>query len=378
MASAPLFASSRFPAPRFKASDAGGLAPLHLALIPGDGIGPEVLREVVPLLSWAQERGRPLHWEGFPFGADHFLATGSSLGETEFLHLRDHFDGVLFGAVGDPRLPDGRHADELLLRLRRGLELSVNYRPMGQVPRALRALKTDLEPGHCLEVFRENTEGPYVQVGYRTRGRVVEEAWHSPEAITRLLVSAFTWADATGKRLCLAHKANVLKQGHGLWLEVFRQCQGRFPGVRCETRHADALLCALVQEPGQFDILVGDNLLGDLISDLIAGLRGGMGLAPSASWAPHRPFRCQALFEPVHGSAPGLVATGNANPMGAFASLSLLFAWAGWDHEAQALARALDAALGEATLTPDLHGMGTCSNLGAWIRNRTQSLSSSA
>lgn len=358
-------------------SDAERRLPLHVALIPGDGIGPEVMAPVGRLLEWARAKGLPLTWEWMPYGAEHYLRTGEALSESAFEHLRDHCDAILFGAVGDPRIPDGRHADALLLRLRRDLELGINYRPNRPVPPGLSPLKTETVSLELMEVFRENTEGPYVLKGRRDVALGIDEAWHSTVAIDRILEVTFARARQRNCRLTMAHKGNVLKYGHGLWLERFEVCRQRYPDVEAETQHADALLCLVVQNPRAFPLVVADNFLGDLISDLLAGLHGGMGLAPSASWAPHRPYRCHALFEPVHGSAPSLVGRDQANPMGALGSLAMCFRWAGWPEGAVCLEMALDQALNLAALTPDLGGKGTGSSLGNWIIDRVR-LSSSA
>lgn len=334
---------------------------VRIALIAGDGVGPEVMAEVRPCLDWVRSRGRTLHLLEQPYGADHFLATGETLPEGAFLQIRDTCDAVLFGAVGDPRVPDGRHAEEILLRLRQGLELGVNHRPV----RPLGGL-----PGPTLEVFRENTEGPYCLQGHSEPERGVDLAIHTTPAVHRLLEAAFERAGAAQAPLVLAHKANVLKHGHGLWLRIFEDLRQRHPLVQARTMHADALLCALVQRPSDFALIAADNYLGDLISDLCAAFMGGMGVAPSLSWAPHRPFRCHALAEPVHGSAPDLVGRGLANPVGMFLSTALLFRHLGWTAEAQALEVAVDSALAAGCRTPDLEGnLGTAA-LGTAIRGR--------
>jgi 3-isopropylmalate dehydrogenase len=170
--------------------------------------------------------------------------------------------------------------------------------------------------------------------------------------------------------LVLAHKANVLKHGHGLWMRVFEELRTRHGAVAARGMHADALLCALVQQPGAFGVVAADNYLGDLISDLTAAFLGGMGMAPSLSWAPHRPFRCAALAEPVHGSAPDIAGKGVANPVGMLLSTALLFRHLGWGPEAQALETAVAEALASGARTRDLGGdLGTRA-MGAVVRER--------
>lgn len=340
----------------------------RLAVIPGDGIGPEVMAEALPLLAWAKARGRDLEWELQPWGADHVLATGETLPQAAFERIRDGFDAVLFGAVGDPRVPGNRHAEEILLRLRQELQLAVNLRPCAPATDALVPLKGVPASAIRLEVFRENTEGPYGLKGRSEPGLAVDEAVHTETAVRRLLDAAFARAEATGQPLALAHKANVLKHGHGLWMRIFHELQEAHPGVQATAIHADALLCALVQRPATFGILAGDNFVGDLVSDLTAAFLGGMGLAPSLSYAPHRPFRCTALAEPVHGSAPDLVGTGTANPGGMILSTALLFRHLGWEAEAAAIEAAAATALRNGAATPDLGGTLTTREMGTALR----------
>ena len=337
--------------------------PVRIALIPGDGIGGEVMAEAAPCLDWAAAQGRCLEAVPLPYGAEHYLATGETLPEEAFRALRDGCDAVLFGAVGDPRIPDGRHAEQILLRLRQELELAVNFRPC-------RPLAPGFDTAINLEVYRENTEGPYCLQGTTEPGRAVDYAIHTDPAVHRLLTCAFQRAAKQGRPLLLAHKANVLKHGHGLWLRVFAELRTQFPAVDARTLHADALLCALVQDPKAFGIIAADNYLGDLISDLTAAYVGGMGMAPSLSWAPHRPFRCAALAEPVHGSAPDIAGQSLANPVGMFLSLALLFRHQGWEAEAAALEAAVGEALQAGFRTRDLGGTHSTAEMGQAVRSR--------
>ncbi|WLT33027.1 isocitrate/isopropylmalate dehydrogenase family protein [Geothrix sp. PMB-07] len=343
---------------------------VRIALIPGDGVGYEVMAEARPCLEWAQNRGRAVETIELPYGADHFLATGETLPETAFLHIRDRCDAILFGAVGDPRVPDGRHAEEILLRLRQDLQLTVNFRPCRTPCPTPYPGMENRTPSVDIEVFRENTEGPYCLQGSTEPGRAVDLAIHTESAVHRLLSAAFRRAEATGHPLVLAHKANVLKHGHGLWMRVFEALRREHPQVAARGMHADALLCALVQDPTAFRILAADNYLGDLISDLCAAYIGGMGVAPSLSWAPHRPFRCTALAEPVHGSAPDIAGQGLANPTGMLLGTALLFRHLAWEPEAEALERAVARALSEGARTRDLGGTLSTKAMGQAIRDQ--------
>lgn len=337
--------------------------PVRIAVIPGDGVGGEVMAEALPCLDWARARGRSIQAQSLPYGASHYLATGETLPDAAFADLRDGYDAILFGAVGDPRIPDGRHAEEILLRLRQGLELTVNFRPC-------HASLPGHDPDLDIEVFRENTEGPYCLQGSTEPGRAVDLAIHTEPAIRRLLLAAFQHAAARRRPLTLAHKANVLKHGHGLWLRVFEELRREQSEVAAQDMHADALLCALVRNPRAFGVIAADNYLGDLISDLCAAYIGGMGVAPSISWAPHRPFRCSALAEPVHGSAPDIAGKGLANPVGMILSTALLFRHLGWEPEAVAVEAAVSAALESGAKTLDLGGHLSTSAMGTAIRDR--------
>jgi len=346
----------------------GGMTARTLALIPGDGVGPEVMAEVLPVLAWVRDRGRPLSWTHRPFGAEHFLATGDILPEADFRALRDGCDGILFGAVGDARIPDGRHAEGILLRLRRDLELAVNFRPCEPLSDGLVPLKGVAAADIRIEVFRENTEGPYCLQGHSGADTATDLAVHTSAAVDRLLQAAFARALARGAPLILAHKANVLKHGHGLWLRRFEALRAAYPDVEARAVHADALMCALVQDPRAFGVLAADNFVGDLVSDLLAAFQGGMGLAPSLSFAPHAPFRCTALAEPVHGSAPDLAGKGLANPAGMILSAALLVRHLGWEEEAAAIESSVAGAVHGGAATQDLGGRLGTAQMGAALR----------
>lgn len=343
---------------------------VRIAVIPGDGVGPEVVAEALPVLQWVLERGRPIEWALLPFGADHFLRTGEILPDAAFEALRDRTDAILFGAVGDPRIPDHRHAEGILLRLRQGLQLRVNFRPCLPLRDELVPLKGVAAREINIEVFRENTEGPYCLQGGTEPGRAVDEAVHTEAAVASLLEAAFLRSRETARPLVVAHKANVMKHGHGLWVKVLSELAGKFPDVQARGMHADALLCALVQDPRPFGVIAADNYLGDLISDLLAGFQGGMGMAASASTAPHRPFRCAGLFEPVHGSAPDLAGSGRANPCGMLLSTALMFRHLDWNEEANALEAAVAEAVRSGKGTPDMGGNLGTKDMGAEIRRR--------
>jgi len=342
---------------------------IRIALIPGDGIGPDVAREAHRVLDAVAGMGlADVSLEQFPHGADHYLATGETLGEVTYSRLRDEFDAILLGAVGDPRVPDNRHARDILLGLRFRLDLFINFRPARLRSARLTPLRDDSRPIDFV-IFRENTEGMYSGAGGSIRAGspqevAVSECFATAFGVTRIIRAAFEYARHTGRRrVTLGDKANAVPHVYGLWRRVFDEVAGEFPEIESEKVYVDALAMDLVRNPDRYSVIVTDNLLGDILSDLSAELVGGMGLAPSANYHPGG----RALYEPVHGSAPDLVGTGTANPMGAILSAGLLLERAGAAEAAERLEAGVDAAIEEGVTTPDLGGTGTTTEVGQWI-----------
>lgn len=342
---------------------------IRIALIPGDGIGPDVAREAHRVLDAVAGMGlADVSLEQFPHGADHYLATGETLGEVTYSRLRDEFDAILLGAVGDPRVPDNRHARDILLGLRFRLDLFINFRPARLRSARLTPLRDDSRPIDFV-IFRENTEGMYSGAGGSIRAGsphevAVSECFATAFGVTRIVRAAFEYARHTGRRrVTLGDKANAVPHVYGLWRRVFDEVAGEFPEIESEKVYVDALAMDLVRNPDRYSVIVTDNLLGDILSDLSAELVGGMGLAPSANYHPGG----RALYEPVHGSAPDLVGTGTANPMGAILSAGLLLERAGAAEAAERVEAGVDAAIEEGVTTPDLGGTGTTTEVGQWI-----------
>ncbi|MDX1394226.1 MAG: isocitrate/isopropylmalate dehydrogenase family protein [Gemmatimonadota bacterium] len=342
------------------------MRPIRIALIGGDGIGPEVIRQARRVLETLADRGLArLSFREFPHGADHFLATGETLSDETFATLRDEFDAILFGAVGDPRIPDGRHARDLLLGLRFRLDLFLNRRPARLRLPALSPLRRADEVTIDFSVYRENTEG-----SYGGRGRLeaegtadevaVSEGVASRRAVERIVRVAFEDARAAGVRVTLADKANAVPHMYGLWRRVFGEVAATFPDVESEMRYVDALAMEMVRAPERFGIIVTENLLGDILSDLAAELIGGPGLAPSANVHPGR----HGLYEPVHGSAPDIAGSGRANPIAAILSAAMLLEDHGAREAAAAIEAAVDATLATGLVTPDLGGTASTSEVG--------------
>ena len=328
----------------------------NIAVIPGDGIGPEVVEAALPVLARAARLdGVELGFERFPYGAEHFLATGETLPEAAFQRLEREFDAILVGALGDPRVPQNEHARDILLGLRFRLDLYINFRPVRLLHPRLTPLK-DSRPIDFV-VFRENTEGPYggrgraLMVGTPNEEQISEEV-HTWRGVTRILEAAFAWAEAHGRtRITLCDKANAIPF-HRIWAERFQDIGANHPGIEREHRYIDALALDLVRSPERFQLIVTNNLYGDIVSDLGAGLVGGLGLAPSANLHPGRP----GLFEPVHGSAPPLAGTGTANPMAAILTGALLLESLGYPGTRARLEAAVQRVIASGPTTPDLGG----------------------
>jgi len=343
--------------------------PIRIAVIGGDGIGPEVVEQACRVLGAVARAGRmELRLEEFPHGADHFLATGETLSDSTFARLRDEFDAILFGAVGDPRVPDGRHARDLLLGLRFRLDLYINRRPLKLRAPDLSPLKRAVAGSIDFVIYRENTEDLYVGRGrIENEGTPDEVAFSegvaSRRAVERIVEAAFEAAGTRRSRVTLCDKANAVPHMYGLWRRVFGEVARRRSDIDSEMRYVDALAMELVRAPERFDVIVTSNLFGDILSDLGAELIGGAGLAPSANVHPGR----HGLYEPVHGSAPDIAGTGTANPMAAVLSAALLLEDVGADDAAAVIERAVDAALAEGVRTPDLGGSATTSEVGEWL-----------
>jgi 3-isopropylmalate dehydrogenase len=335
---------------------------LRIAVVPGDGIGPEVVREALRMLDALAVDAAITE---LPWGADHFLATGETVPAGAFERLAQDFDAVLAGAFGDPRVPDGAHADAILLGMRRHLDLYANVRPVKALHDSVVPLRGARAADVDFVIFRENTEG-----AYSGRGRVsdagtadeeaVEEDVTTWRGVARVCRAAFRFAETFGKprglgrapRVLMADKHNVQKRGGGLWLRAFRAVAAEFPA--CEARHmfADALGHEFLRDPASLDVVVTSNLFGDLLSDVGAALQGGLGMAPSGNVHPGR----TSLFEPVHGSAPALAGTGTANPFGAIRSLGMLLAEAGRADLGLRVEGAVAACLAAGETTRDLGG----------------------
>ena len=336
-------------------------------MIPGDGIGREVTAEAVRVLEAVG--GVELHH--LPWGADHYLATGETIPADGYDLLRS-FDAILVGAFGDPRVPDNRHARDILLGTRVELDLYVNYRPVRLLDDRLCPLRDRTREDVDFVVFRENTEGVYVGVGGRFKPGTpdevaVQEEINTYKGVHRIVRHAFEFARARGRRsVCMADKSNAMAQGHALWQRVFHEVKAEYADVEATHLYIDALAMFLVQDPGRFEVIVTNNLFGDIITDIGGALQGGLGMAASGNIHPGR----TSMFEPVHGSAPPLAGTDVANPMGAILSAALLLETVGRPDDAARIERAVERAVQSREGTRDIGGrLGTRDSGAAVLRH---------
>ncbi len=339
----------------------------RIAVIPGDGIGPEVTAQAVKVLQALG--GIELH--PLPWGADHYLATGETVPPNGYDLLRS-FDAILIGALGDPRVPDNRHARDILLGTRFELDLYVNYRPVRLLDARLCPLKDRTPADVDFVVLRENTEGLYVGVGGRFKAGTVDEIAVQEEINTykgvhRIIRHAFIVARTRPRRaVCMADKSNAMQQGHALWQRVFREVGAEFPDIASRHLYIDALAMMLVQDPRPFDVIVTNNLFGDIITDIGGALQGGLGMAASANLHPGR----TSMFEPVHGSAPPLAGRDEANPVGAILSAALMLETLGRSDDAARINRAVESAVLDRAVTRDVGGELGTNAAGDSIRKR--------
>jgi 3-isopropylmalate dehydrogenase len=323
---------------------------IDLAVIPGDGIGPEVIAEALKVLSAVAD----VNTTTYPFGAGHFLATGEILSDGDLDALTQH-EAILLGAVGgdprDSRLAGGIIERGLLLKLRFALDHYANVRPTVLYPQVESPLSA---PGEVdFVVVREGTEGPYVGNGGAIRvGTPAEIAnevsINTAFGVERLVRFGFeTAAKRPAKKLTLVHKTNVLTFAGGLWQRTVDAVALEYPGIAVDYLHVDAATIFLVTNPSRFDTIVTDNLFGDILTDLAAAISGGIGLAASGNINPDGTF--PSMFEPVHGSAPDIAGQQKADPTAAILSVALLLDHLGLAQEAARVTAAVSADLATRT-----------------------------
>jgi len=345
------------------------MARYRIAVIPGDGIGHEVVPEGIRALEAAGSRfGFSLDWDEKDWSCGRYVETGRFMPYDGIEQIQGH-DAIYLGAVGDPRVPDHISLWGLLIPIRRMMRQWVNLRPVRLVQGVPSPLKDRGPEDIDFVVVRENSEGEYSEVGGRrdvggSSERAEQLSVFTKKGVDRILRFAFEMARGRPKKhLTSATKSNGLMHTMPFWDERFRAVAADYPDVRADQYHVDILAANLVLHPDWFDVVVGSNLFGDILSDLGPAVAGTIGIAPSANLNPEREY--PSMFEPVHGSAPDIAGRGTANPIGQIWSGALMLRHIGESEAAWTVERAIEKVLKDPTLrTPDMGGKATTRELG--------------
>jgi 3-isopropylmalate dehydrogenase len=347
----------------------------RIALLPGDGIGRDVIPQALRAL---QASGAPIETTEFDWGADRYLADGVTVPLEGFAMLDREFDAILLGAFGDPRVATNIHAKEILLGMRFKMDLYANVRPVRLLDSSLCPLKA-VEPRDIdFVVLRENTEGVYTDSGgvfkQGTEDEIaIQEDINTRKGVERIIRFAFDYCERNKKldgsprrRVLLCDKSNAMTHAGGLWQRVFKEVAKEFPQITPQHMYVDALCMQMVRDPRQFDVIVTNNMFGDIITDLAAALQGGLGMAASGNIHPSK----TSMFEPVHGSAPPLAGKNVANPMGAILTAAMMVNHLGFAKEAQKIEAVVFEAVRQKKTTQDVGGGLGTREVGEWIAGR--------
>jgi len=335
----------------------------RIAVVPGDGIGPEVIASGMRVLERVNSSHKlDLEFVHFNWSADEYLRTGISMPPGAMDDIRNNYAAVYLGAFGDPRVPDMKHAADILLGMRFQLDLYVNYRPVKLLNDALSPLKNKGRQDVDFVIFRENTEGAYVGMGGNFKKGTseeiaVQEDVSTRKGVERIIRHAFEFAKATGRKsVCMSDKNNVMRFGGDLWLRTFNEVAAEYPNIEHFHMFVDALTMQMVRAPEMFDVIVTNNMFGDIVTDLGAALQGGLGVAASGNIHPGR----VSLFEPIHGSAPKYAGKDVANPIGAILTAAMMLEYLGHTDVANQIEKAVVGAIDAGETTHDLGGsLGT-------------------
>ena len=344
----------------------------RIAVIPGDGIGQEVIPQAVKVI---QASGAQVALTHFDWGADRYLRDQVTVPPDGFVTLGRDFDAILVGAFGDPRVKTNIHAKEILLGMRFKMDLYANVRPVRLLDAALCPLK-GVEPKDIdFVVLRENTEGVYTDAGgvfkQGTPDEIAtQEDINTRKGVERIIRYAFQYCEGQTKldgsprnKVLMCDKSNAMTHAGGLWQRVFKEVSGEYPEITAQHMYVDALCMQMVRDPRQFDVIVTNNMFGDIITDLAAGLQGGLGMAASGNIHPGR----TSMFEPVHGSAPPIAGKNMANPFGAILTAAMMLAYLGMTKEAQKIEAAVLEALRQKKTTQDIGGTLGTKEAGEWV-----------
>jgi 3-isopropylmalate dehydrogenase len=331
----------------------------RIAVVPGDGIGKEVIPAALKVV---QATEAAVEFTSFDWSADRYLKDGTTIPADGFAMLARDFDAILLGALGDPRVPTNVHAKEILLGMRFKMDLYANIRPVKLLDESLCPLKNVKPEDVDFVVVRENTEGPYVDAGGIFKQGTLDEIatqedFNTRKGVERAIRFAFELARRQGrKKVLMTDKSNVMTFAGGLWQRVFRLVAADFPDIHSSHMYVDALCMHMARDPKQFDVIVTNNMFGDIITDLAAALQGGLGMAASGNIHPGR----TSMFEPVHGSAPPFAGKNIANPIGAISTAAMMLDHLGMSQEAQRINRAVLEAVRQKKTTSDIGGnLGT-------------------
>lgn len=346
----------------------------RIAIIPGDGIGQEVIPQALNVLAAS---GAELENTQFDWGADRYLADGLTVPPDGFAMLERDFDAILVGAFGDPRVSTNIHAKEILLGMRFQMDLYANVRPVRVLDESLCPLKGVQPKDVDFVVIRENTEGVYGDVGgvfkKGTSDEVaIQEDINTRKGVERVIRFAFEYGERHNRhdgrprnRVLMCDKSNAMTHAGGLWQRVFKEVASEYPQMKAEHMYVDALCMQMVRDPRQFDIIVTNNMFGDIITDLAAALQGGLGMAASGNIHPGK----TSMFEPVHGSAPPIAGKNIANPFGAILTAAMMLGHLGMTEKAGKIETAVLKAVQEKRTTQDLGGALGTREAGDWVAN---------
>ena len=347
----------------------------RIAVIPGDGIGQEVIPQAVNVI---QASGAEVEFSNFDWSADRYLRDGVTVPADGFAMLARDFDAILVGAFGDPRVKTNIHAKEILLGMRFKMDLYANVRPVRLLDASLCPLK-GIEPKDVdFVVIRENTEGVYTDAGgvfkQGTQDEIaIQEDINTRKGVERIIRYAFEYCAQHTKldgsprsRVLMCDKSNAMTHVGGLWQRVFKEVSAEYPQITPQHMYVDALCMQMVRDPRQFDVIVTNNMFGDVVTDLAAGLQGGLGMAASGNIHPGK----TSMFEPVHGSAPPIAGKNVANPFGAILTAAMMLGHLGMAREAEKIEAVVLEAVRQKKTTQDIGGELATREAGEWVASR--------